>query len=509
MSKYLYGASVQGIQSFIFKTNKLAEIIGASELIEQLCTSLFEKSVTDFKKENLIMGAAGNVKYVFDNMDDCKKVVRNFPKSAMEHAPGVTVSQAVVNLEKNDLPSAIDLLEKKLKTQRNISQRPIEMGFMGVERSRRTGGVAYTQRNDRNNKKEVICESTAKKRSAIASQKEKGEDQSKENLFKKISGLDVKNREIAFDISDITKSGKNSWIAVIHADGNGLGSIIQNVGGLLMKESKFSAFSNAIETATKNAVQQAFRDVISSDVISKEHKPDYRYPIRPVVLGGDDLTVIIRADLALEFTKVFLRAFEITSREEFEALGLAGYEKGITACAGIAYVKESYPLHYALNLAEDLCGDAKKKVKASDCENKYGNIPKSSVAFYKVQDSFVADLKELKERTLKTSSGLDFYAGPYLMNELDQLNNKLDIIAKEANASDKSKAVGKLRQIVSEYYKDDATAFFMLERMKEINSDFYKELQLENEKNNAKKNNKSQLLDLITLHSFNYGNREN
>ena len=55
MSKYLYGASVQGIQSFIFKTNKLAEIIGASELIEQLCTSLFEKSVPDFKKENLIM----------------------------------------------------------------------------------------------------------------------------------------------------------------------------------------------------------------------------------------------------------------------------------------------------------------------------------------------------------------------------------------------------------------------------------------------------------------------
>jgi hypothetical protein len=503
MSKYLYGASVQGIQGFIFKTNKLAEIIGASELIEQLCTSLFEKSVLDFKKENLIMGAAGNVKYVFDNKVDCEKVVRGFPKAAMEHAPGVTVSQALVNLENIDLPSAIDLLEKKLKTQRNISQRPIEMGFMGVERARRTGGVAFTQRKNKNSI-EVICESTDKKRNTIDSQEEKKNDKSKESLFKKISGLEVKNREIAFNIGDITASCKNSWIAVIHADGNGLGSIIQKVGGTLMKESKFSAFSNAIETATKNAVQKAFREVIL-----KYYDPNFRYPIRPVVLGGDDLTVIIRADLALEFTKVFLRAFEITSREEFEALGLAGYEKGITACAGIAYVKESYPLHYALNLAEDLCGDAKKKVKASDCENKYGNIPKSSLAFYKVQDSFVADLKELKERTLTTPTGLDFYAGPYLMNEVDQLKNKLDIIYKEAESSDKSKAVGKLRQIVSEYYKDDATAFFMLERMKEINSSFYKDLQLEDEKNSAKNNKKSQLLDLITLHNFNYGNREN
>ena len=43
MSKYLYGAAVQGIQDFIFKTNKLKEIVGASELVEQVCTSQFAK----------------------------------------------------------------------------------------------------------------------------------------------------------------------------------------------------------------------------------------------------------------------------------------------------------------------------------------------------------------------------------------------------------------------------------------------------------------------------------
>ncbi len=31
---YLYGASIQGIQGFIFETNKLKEIAGASNLIE-------------------------------------------------------------------------------------------------------------------------------------------------------------------------------------------------------------------------------------------------------------------------------------------------------------------------------------------------------------------------------------------------------------------------------------------------------------------------------------------
>ena len=33
MSKYLYGVSIQGIQEFIFKTNKLKEIIGASKIV--------------------------------------------------------------------------------------------------------------------------------------------------------------------------------------------------------------------------------------------------------------------------------------------------------------------------------------------------------------------------------------------------------------------------------------------------------------------------------------------
>ena len=47
MSKYLYGAAVQGIQNFIFKTNELKHIVGASELVEQICTSAFD----EFAKE--------------------------------------------------------------------------------------------------------------------------------------------------------------------------------------------------------------------------------------------------------------------------------------------------------------------------------------------------------------------------------------------------------------------------------------------------------------------------
>ncbi len=42
MSKYLYGVSIQGIQEFIFKTNKLKEIIGASKIVEDMDSKDFQ-----------------------------------------------------------------------------------------------------------------------------------------------------------------------------------------------------------------------------------------------------------------------------------------------------------------------------------------------------------------------------------------------------------------------------------------------------------------------------------
>lgn len=75
MSKYLYGASIQGIQEFIFKTNKLREITGASEIINSITGLEFLKIFVkaEILETNLIQNAAGIVKIVFDELEDAKK----------------------------------------------------------------------------------------------------------------------------------------------------------------------------------------------------------------------------------------------------------------------------------------------------------------------------------------------------------------------------------------------------------------------------------------------------
>lgn len=514
MEKYLYGASIQGIQDYIFRTGKLSDVSGASELIELFCQELFKK--VPGLNENaykLIQSAAGNIRCVFEKKheSDLRLLYRHLPQLLWQKAPGLSMSQAVVSYNAgNELP--FDELEKKLKTQRNKVLFTQTLAWMGLERAPKTGGVAVPVKySDESIDAETKC---------------KYENRFSDKLIEKIAGTKdgrFGRENWPMDIKEITRSRKgskmesNSWIAVMHADGNGLGKIIQNYGAELRKdEMRFKQFSEIIDEATRHAAQRAFRDIVEPvwDAMSKEFPSTYKIPFRPILLGGDDLTIIIRADLAFDFTRKFMVYFEEES-EKLTNLEIPGIN-GLTICAGIAYIKDSYPLHYAMHLAEELCQDAKKVVREKGTE--------SALAFYKVQESFINSLAELKERTLKTEN-IDYYAGPYRLDQVltekdspperlkatslgepsDHKNfvQKLNFLNSISNQKEFSKGVGKLRQIVSESYKDINNTKLMLERLKSVDKDFYKELKLDEEMHGEK----SQILDLITLNSFLHGSK--
>ena len=479
---YLYGAAIQGIQSFIFKTNKLKEIGGASELVEQICTTKFyEIAKTNKDDFNIIMNAAGNIKYIFDDEEKCKVFVRSFPKLVSEFAPGITISQAVVKLD-NDikLMDAINQLEKKLKTQRNKLSNPTELGFMGIERARRTGGLGIERKGA-----EVWDLATIKKHKAF---------EGNSTLYEKFFGKEIKLETIPLDLNQINQDEK-SWIAVIHADGNGLGMLLQKLGPNLNNlddnkaKTQFRAFSQAIENATKNALQLAYSDL--------KLKLEGIHPVRPILIGGDDVTIIIRADLALLFTKLFLEKFQEETKKELSflseaPLSIKGFEKGLTACAGIVYIKESYPMHYALHLAEELTKKAKNKSKSiSEIQ------APSSLSFYKVQASFLESLNDIETKTLKAGD-INFDCGPYFVDahnspKISELFEKLQVL--EDFKNEDSKGISKLRKWVSELYKNKVTADFMMKRMKEINLDFYSKMELDD----AIKDSKSIIYDVLQL----------
>ena len=433
---YLYGAAVQGIQSFIFKTNELRDIAGASELVEKICTTLFletlgKQNEKKWKDDHQVIAAAGNVKYIL-NEEECRKAVRFFPKAVMCEAPGITISQAVVEMGGN-FKNSINLLEKKLHETRNRPAIPINLGLLGMLRAPRTGlpAIDYKDGNP-------IDEAT----------RAKNNNNELRQLCKKSFGFDVKHDQIAYDIKDLTNG--NDWIAIIHADGNGLGRVVQEVG---CDKEKYKQFSKNLDEATKMSAQAAF------NAVKNKFDNNKHIPIRPVVLGGDDMTAIIRGSLACDYVKKYLAEFEYNTKEKLDGL-LPNGMKHLSACAGIAFIKSSYPFYYGYNLAEELCGEAKKISDRKD----------SCMMFHKVQDSFVTGYDDIVRRELSIDGKPILKYGPYFLNKEDGLMSIDDLqeLCQQLAKADNQGIKTGIRRWLTSLHEGKGVALQMLDRLKEV-----------------------------------------
>lgn len=381
MSKYLYGAAVQGIQQYIFRTNKLKDIVEASDKVKAICTALFEELLAQRglklnDNDHAVINAAGNVKYIFEKKEDCEHIVCHYPRLVLEFAPGITISQAVIEYDdQQDFGKQVNLLEEKLHSQRNKPLPSLTVGLMGIDRHRGTNLPNETQsKMDMGTNISLCIDAFGKNPEG--------------KPYYSIFDTDRMNQD-------------NDWIAVIHADGNGLGKIVQKIGG---NREEFMRFSRQLDLDTKGASQAAFSQIKKE---CEQEGEDWEHiPIRPIVLGGDDFSVICRADIAIRFVSYFMDEFEKRSKENYK-------DGGLTVCAGIAFVKSSFPFYYAYDLAESLCSAAKKEAKAN-CGDKPAP---SCLMFHKVQDSFVTDYNDIEARELTTKAGVSFKYGPYYLHE--------------------------------------------------------------------------------------------
>ena len=79
---YLYGASIKGIQGYIFASNELKEIIGASEIIKDIEAEVKkDQFIQDYnlsEKPKILLAAAGNIRLVIANEEDAQKILMHF-----------------------------------------------------------------------------------------------------------------------------------------------------------------------------------------------------------------------------------------------------------------------------------------------------------------------------------------------------------------------------------------------------------------------------------------------
>lgn len=406
--KYLYGFAVQGIQSYIFGTNKLSEIIGASEVVEEACTLWFSA----FRKEHSITeeplsAAAGSIKFLTSNREHAQLIFEKFPDVMRSKAAGVPFSQAIVEIDGNYDDDARNKMREALHAQRNAPMYSADACTMARARAPRTGGAAVRLHRWTNEKKAKTKGQSSEFFDALTAAKEyiirdKATNKPKRNTAltekAKIPEDFEKEYQYPFEFSQISSEDNKHWLAVIHADGNGIGKVIDE-----LPHEQQKAFSEGLDCATKAAYKTALEKVVlTSEVLDSIE--DGNLPIRPLILGGDDLTIIIRADLAIRFTQAYLQAFEEQTQEKLKET----HPAGLKAAAGIAFVKEKFPFHYSINLAEQLCKYAKHK----------SNREVSAFQFHMVRDSFIGSYQDVikRELTPKLDKSFSFEYGPYTLS---------------------------------------------------------------------------------------------
>ena len=379
---------IGGIQEYIFGSNRLRENIGASYLVKHASTTWVDATQPSGEK---IFAGGGKACLLFQTQASAKAWTKAYTRRALKESPGLRVAVGHSAPFEYD-PHHSDLSEQIKHAQDDAKQ--IESRYapfaptlgLGVTvPCRSTGLVAVGQRRaipgiPRDEGDYPVSHEIWLK-NAVASRTSQQPDSAMGDLLAHLPELDhATNRySIARDFDDFGRAtGDYSYLAVVHADGNGIGDLFRGLhrSGLVGEAycaayHALSALVNTLGARAMNTVVAtlvaalpgtALKDVVRDLKVDPKIKLPY-FPLRPLVYGGDDITFVCDARLGFPLTTVLLNAFETASTQllkDFKARhAVEDFPDQLTACAGITIFKTHYPFARAYAMSEELCQSAK------------------------------------------------------------------------------------------------------------------------------------------------------
>lgn len=391
--RWLYQYEAKGIQGFITGTEKLREMAGASSLIEDLKEKV-EYRVRQGAGE-ILVNAAGKATVLFRDDDSLRKFAIDWPFELAQASPGLQTIQAWVP---GDSVDARERLVEKLAAARNIAAPDLPEAGPLASRAARTGRPAV--RSARFDGLQDASTAAKSRRS-----------QDRDELVRRIFPENLEAVQNAEHFGE-------GHIAVVHADGNGVGGRILQLAGAPGALAKFSSeLSNATQAAAKASIARLAREPGALLNEAGGRSPGEAVMrsrmllLRPIVLGGDDFTVILPARFAIPFAETYLRLFEEETSAREAALG-----GKLTACAGIAIVKTGFPFSSASRLAEELCRYAKARTARSGPAS-------SSLSFHRTTTPMFLSLEHSLRAELSNDSALNgaLLGGPWDLQSVTNL----------------------------------------------------------------------------------------
>ena len=443
---FVYLFEAKSIQSYLFQSGKLKDVISASERLDrlidnhpssvlanvidqcQLDTDLLTPHTTQHDQQISFVRCKGGAFYAWSQSKAPLRQLRaTWTLTVQQLFPGLTFCDALC--KDASLQQALQQGHAALAAARNLPRPHYPLSTAPCVASPRTGLAAVPlsaaarreigpqaneaeQRIDLDTELHRQCYRFLGLRDSLLLQKFSANTDLPADLQFPLDTNNFYNTQ-----TEQTDAADLRDLALIHIDGNGLGKQLRALRKALENQpddvfsTAFRQFSDALAKATERAAAKATQWLYETQLeqVKQQNQQNQQNPLknasvtflamRPLVLGGDDITLLCRADLALGYATRFCRAFQTYSKEQLKGLH-ARYLKGsadllpyLTASGGILYHKANHPFMQCHHLVEGLCSEAKTVTKATPAA-----LP-AALSFYRISKALAEDIRVLRAQS--------------------------------------------------------------------------------------------------------------
>lgn len=411
MSRYIVTVETVKIKDFLFSTNKLRIIRGASYLLDYLNQVVVPEILKSngVKGEDIIYVGAGNAKFFVDDEDTAKNIAKEVKRVYKKEAPNSKVVVSYIETEyrvgkdnsknKRKIWEDIDKLAQNTAVEKSKGFPMMNLDFIGVEKCEICGknsaqiSVENLERDlediglivkdgegildnyslripalreqikdltgTTGDNKGIICEECLRK--LIFSNRVKDTESEKKISFYNYVKDEFKDIELGTEISDY-ENGK-SFIGFMYSDGDGLGDFLKNISQKFKNDKSSSnveekyleflkEFSETLDKNTKEALIDTIKDIFQG----KENK---RIIGEFLIVGGDDVCAVFNPELVLELSEKFQKIFEEKMKKYISKT--KANDSKITSSSGVIIAKSKTPAFQLFDQALKLQKLAKAK----------------------------------------------------------------------------------------------------------------------------------------------------
>lgn len=365
----LTAIDVLEVQRFVFSSNRLRDVVTGSFLVHWSTSREGALNGLVSREKDILLAGGGNAIVELGSLEEARAFSARYTRLLHCRAPGLEVAVVHKEFEIGELAETLQEIQIELARSKTERSPSAPLPGLSVTASCRETGQPATGFDK--------SDATVPLSNEILKRREK-KDESKTHWSEFLKGCNGFAFPMELDHLGRTM-GDTSLIGVVHIDGNSVGEKIKE---WLMEKSdsgvdddtvrrEYREWSQAVDQLGKNALQAVVDRVCQSVEDGKEsmwisgtsaesgfalRRAGNRWmlPLRPILLGGDDLTFVCDGRIALDLAETALDVFD---RGDIPHLGK------ITACAGAAMVRVHAPFARAYDLAEKLCTSAKQMLK--------------------------------------------------------------------------------------------------------------------------------------------------